>query len=298
MGWIYIAHDTHKQRQCKVGKTTRAPYVRVSETENPDYELFHAWEVSDDALDQIEKDLHQQLAQRHKRILHRSSGRPSEHFECDAQEAQHFIEELLLKRDTNIKRQAEKEIAKQGVRKQRKLDNIQHQQVWEQMEITERHRHLVASFAFIDYCSLRTTIYERVKLCEEKTKQQQMTRTVMYKIKVLAVSLLVTPIITLFTFAAVIIIEGLFGLGRFDYNIILIIGGSLACIVGFSYLKKYFTYSEEEEKIDKKIQLIDEQIKNLRTEIDKKALSKINDSSKPNKLQMTLLNDEKYELVQ
>lgn len=95
-GYIYIAWDITKPNQCKVGKTTRPPSSRISETTNPDYELYHSFDVGYTRLDFIEQDIHAKLVKSGvKRRVHRSTGKPSEWFDYPKEQADEFIASYL-----------------------------------------------------------------------------------------------------------------------------------------------------------------------------------------------------------
>ncbi|MFH4717259.1 GIY-YIG nuclease family protein [Vibrio alginolyticus] len=113
-GYIYIAWDVTKPNQCKIGKTTRSPSKRVSETTNPDYELYNLYNVGYTRLDFIEKDIHAKLKDSGiQQIAHRSTGMLSEWFTCTKEEADEFVAEYLgnvqSKREKRLKEEAKRQ---------------------------------------------------------------------------------------------------------------------------------------------------------------------------------------------
>ena len=94
MSSIYIATDHTKPNMCKVGMTTRSVAIRMTETENPDYELHKSFEVNADVR-KIEVEVHNHLSLLYKRINHLASGRKSEWFICSVQQAEHIINAVI-----------------------------------------------------------------------------------------------------------------------------------------------------------------------------------------------------------
>ncbi|MEZ8055638.1 GIY-YIG nuclease family protein [Vibrio atlanticus] len=97
MGWIYIAWDKSKPEISKVGKTVRDVKVRISETENPDYQLFKAYEISEHEVDQMERDIHNYLSLHITRKKHKSTGRLSEWFSCPPEKALELVSDFIIK---------------------------------------------------------------------------------------------------------------------------------------------------------------------------------------------------------
>ncbi|MEZ8107034.1 GIY-YIG nuclease family protein [Vibrio cortegadensis] len=103
MGYIYIAQDATKPNKAKVGMTSKSPHKRISQTENPDYELFAFYEVADQKLKQTETTIHEILANEFQRIIHRSSNRQSEWFLCSPQQAKlRVLQHLALEIDKQV----------------------------------------------------------------------------------------------------------------------------------------------------------------------------------------------------
>ena len=64
MAYIYIAWDITKPNMAKIGMTEASDIqTRISQTENPDYELFKSYKVTDGAASTIEANIHNRLAQ-------------------------------------------------------------------------------------------------------------------------------------------------------------------------------------------------------------------------------------------
>lgn len=90
----------------KLGMTTQQPHKRISQTENPDYELFNAYEVDDLELRQVEVELHRIMSQKFPRKRHKSTGRFSEWFICNPSKAHELVSDFLkqkLNDDLNLK---------------------------------------------------------------------------------------------------------------------------------------------------------------------------------------------------
>lgn len=101
MGYIYIAWDITKEDQSKLGMTTQQPHKRISQTENPDYELFKAYEIDDVELRQVEFELHEIMSQKFPRKKHRSTGRFSEWFICKPSKAHELVSNFLKQKSNN-----------------------------------------------------------------------------------------------------------------------------------------------------------------------------------------------------
>lgn len=96
MAYIYINGDREKPYRSKVGKTTRSVKERTSETTNPDYFNYHSYKVADAQLDSIEKQAHAAIKRAgHKCVLHHSTKKPSEWFECTPEQADEIIAQLF-----------------------------------------------------------------------------------------------------------------------------------------------------------------------------------------------------------
>ncbi|EGR0582459.1 GIY-YIG nuclease family protein [Vibrio cholerae] len=96
MAYIYIAWDKNKPNICKIGKTKRSAQLRVSETENPDYQLYKSYNVLDDVVDRLEKDIHGYMSARVTRIKHQTTGRLSEWFNCSPTKAVELVSDCLI----------------------------------------------------------------------------------------------------------------------------------------------------------------------------------------------------------
>jgi hypothetical protein len=96
MGQIYIAWDITKPTMAKVGKTTLEAEARISQTENPDYELFKSYPIYDVMLDHAEVTIHIAISRVYERKIHRSSGRPSEWFQCTPEQASIIVGEQII----------------------------------------------------------------------------------------------------------------------------------------------------------------------------------------------------------
>ncbi|HDI3228311.1 TPA: GIY-YIG nuclease family protein [Vibrio cholerae] len=96
MGFIYIAWDRSKPNLSKVGMTEQTPENRISQTENPDYELYKAYKIAHADIRLVEKNLHTKLANKFNRRRHRSTSRKSEWFECSPLQAVEVISDYLL----------------------------------------------------------------------------------------------------------------------------------------------------------------------------------------------------------
>lgn len=101
MGYIYIAWDITKEDQSKLGMTTQQPHKRISQTENPDYELFEAYEIDDIELRQVEVELHRIMSQEFSRKRHKSTGRLSEWFICNPLKAHELVSNFLKQKSNN-----------------------------------------------------------------------------------------------------------------------------------------------------------------------------------------------------
>ena len=101
MGYIYIAWDITKEDQSKLGMTTQQPHKRISQTENPDYELFKAYEIDDVELRQVEVELHRIMSQKFSRKKHKSTGRFSEWFICNPSKAHELVSNFLKQKSNN-----------------------------------------------------------------------------------------------------------------------------------------------------------------------------------------------------
>ncbi|MCL1125872.1 GIY-YIG nuclease family protein [Shewanella surugensis] len=101
MGCIYIAWDRNKENMSKVGMTTQMPHKRISQTENPDYELFKAYEIDDEELRYVEAELHNRISQKFTRKKHRSTGRFSEWFFCKPEKTLEIISDFLIEKLSN-----------------------------------------------------------------------------------------------------------------------------------------------------------------------------------------------------
>ncbi|WP_163937561.1 GIY-YIG nuclease family protein [Paraferrimonas sp. SM1919] len=95
MGKIYVAWDTTKPDLAKVGMTTRDAFVRVAETENPDYVLFTDFDVDNEHIEQTERDIHSFLERYFSRRHHKSYGGVSEWFEGTPKEVAEKCGEFL-----------------------------------------------------------------------------------------------------------------------------------------------------------------------------------------------------------
>lgn len=109
-GYIYIGGDRSKPQQSKVGKTTRKPEKRVSETTNPDYYLYHSYRVPIEILSRAETAIHKRISKSHKRIKFVNTNRNSEWFECSTQEADDICAEYFEKEKTRQKKEHEKKV--------------------------------------------------------------------------------------------------------------------------------------------------------------------------------------------
>jgi hypothetical protein len=85
----------------KLGMTTQQPHKRISQTENPDYELFNAYEVDDLELRQVEIELHRIMSQKFPRKKHKSTGRFSEWFICNPSKAHELVSNFLKQKLNN-----------------------------------------------------------------------------------------------------------------------------------------------------------------------------------------------------
>jgi hypothetical protein len=94
-GFIYIGGDRDKPFRAKVGKTQRNPNVRISETTNPDYYLYHYYEVPINKLSSSERFIHQLLSKRFTRVKFIKTDKHSEWFDCSTQEADEVCAEYL-----------------------------------------------------------------------------------------------------------------------------------------------------------------------------------------------------------
>ncbi|WP_330944128.1 GIY-YIG nuclease family protein [Vibrio diabolicus] len=92
-GWIYICVDPKDISICKIGMTKRELYARMTETTNPDYIVFAAYQVPEDEARAIEKYVHRDLSRFGiDRQSHRMTGRDSEWFAINAVEATKLLE--------------------------------------------------------------------------------------------------------------------------------------------------------------------------------------------------------------
>lgn len=96
MGYIYIAWDRSKPELSKVGMTEQTPEKRISQTENPDYELYKAYKLERLDVRLVEKNIHEQLAKLCIRRKHKSTSRNSEWFECPPSKALEIVSDYLL----------------------------------------------------------------------------------------------------------------------------------------------------------------------------------------------------------
>jgi hypothetical protein len=101
LGYIYIAWDRSKENMSKVGMTTQMPHKRISQTENPDYELFKAYKVNDEELKYVEAELHRRISQKFIRKKHKSTGRFSEWFICKPEKTLEIISDFLIEKLSN-----------------------------------------------------------------------------------------------------------------------------------------------------------------------------------------------------
>lgn len=101
MGYIYIAWDVTKANQAKIGMTTGAPNSRISQTENPDYVLFSAYEVENNKLKTTEEAIHKNVSSKYIRKTHRSTNRLSEWFNCTPKQAQLLVIDYLINENNN-----------------------------------------------------------------------------------------------------------------------------------------------------------------------------------------------------
>ena len=85
----------------KVGMTTQMPHKRISQTENPDYELFKAYEINDEELRYVETELHNRMSQKFTRKKHKSTGRFSEWFICKPEKTLEIISDFLIEKLSN-----------------------------------------------------------------------------------------------------------------------------------------------------------------------------------------------------
>jgi regulator of replication initiation timing len=95
VGQIYIAWDRSKPNLSKVGMTTRTGYVRILEADNPDYELFKAYDIHSGYVAQMEKEVHAILETKFIRRSHKSYDIKSEWFECTPHDAQKTLDAYL-----------------------------------------------------------------------------------------------------------------------------------------------------------------------------------------------------------
>ncbi|OEF07245.1 GIY-YIG nuclease family protein [Vibrio genomosp. F10] len=97
MAYIYIAWDSNKPSICKVGRTKRSAQLRISETENPDYQLYKSYNVSNDVVDELEKEIHAYMSSYVTRIKHQATGRLSEWFNCSPEKAVEFVSDCIIR---------------------------------------------------------------------------------------------------------------------------------------------------------------------------------------------------------
>lgn len=98
-GWIYIGLDTRFCDMAKIGLTTGKLGTRASGSQNPFYALLCAFKIKEDVppgkIAEIENAVIIFLSRMYKRILHTTSGKPSEWFYANPHEMRGQVHDFI-----------------------------------------------------------------------------------------------------------------------------------------------------------------------------------------------------------
>jgi hypothetical protein len=95
--WIYIGGDIYNRIWSKVGKTTNGLNTRHRSSQNPGYFIYTAFNIIRGNVHEIESKLLKHLEDEHDltRIVHFSTGNPSECFHLNPKQMTYLVEQFI-----------------------------------------------------------------------------------------------------------------------------------------------------------------------------------------------------------